>query len=187
MNNNFTNNLKRLIKKAIRHSCKMCVGENFKEYVPLSELIDYKMNQEEKLKVLICIPLMINEYVQKEYPFVDLSEITTDWTTEQILYAAESLINKIDTVKLDPNIPQYKDNTEALQKIEDIIRTGFNIKRKKDCGTCLYHYAENPNYADVIAQLKDLFKGNLEFKNMEYYTIKELQSRYQNFNKFVKD
>ena len=75
MKNNFTNNLKHLIKKAIRQSCKMCVGENFKEYVPLSELIDYKMNQEEKLKVLICIPLMINEYVQKEYPFVDLSEI----------------------------------------------------------------------------------------------------------------
>ena len=182
MRNQFTKNLQELIRKAIRSSCNMSAGENFKEYLPLSELIDYKMNQDEKLKVLICIPLMINEYVQKIYPFIDLSEITTDWTTEQIIYAASKILDKIETVKLDSEIPQYKDNTEAVQKIEDIIKKGFNVKYKKDYNKYLYEYENDPNYEKVISELKTLFDDDSAI--LKYYSIKSLQNKYKSNNLF---
>ena len=57
--------LKDIIIKIIRNVLKLRSGENFKMHVPLADLIDYKMNEEDKLKKYICITKELEIQVKK--------------------------------------------------------------------------------------------------------------------------
>jgi hypothetical protein len=82
------------VKKIIAECCG-CAGQNYKMKVPLTELIEYKFqnnrysyhkpNQDELFKMHVAAADRIVELVKVKWPFLDLTGIDVGWTAQEII------------------------------------------------------------------------------------------------------
>lgn len=132
-------NLKDPVIAIIRSVLNMSVGENFKRQVTFQELINYKIDdqnrfsRENKDNKKFAQYVGFIEELQAElkfiYPFIDLSEIDLSWTTNQLLdYILDAYftIPSISVTKVQSIREQY--NTESIA--EDIVKNMFKEKKR---------------------------------------------------------
>lgn len=96
----FREELRLDVKRAINYSLNEYRGTRFKEKLRLSDLIDDKHSNEDKRFELYVSSLHnIRSYVENIYPFLDLSELSMDWTCEELIVAClESYDEHIDKI-----------------------------------------------------------------------------------------
>lgn len=133
-------------ERMIRDACGMGYGQNYKKYVPLMELINYKIDagsvycgrnvDKNTLKFQKFVDT-IDKFVvlvASQWPFIDMDGIDLTWTSEQIVEKVIEMYGNVQPLKFDGVQPTYKDNAEDVKKIVKIIERAIGPhvnKRKK--------------------------------------------------------
>lgn len=130
----------------IRNACDIPYGQNYKRYVPLMDLINYKIdagsvygrrdmdkNTFKFQKFIDTIDTFV-VLVASKWPFIDIDGIDLTWTSEQIVEKMVEMYGSVPVLKFDGIAPPYKDNTEDVNKIIAIFEKHIGPhanKRKK--------------------------------------------------------
>lgn len=92
------------IKNIIIQSVGKHQGENFKRRLTLRELIDDKHERktvELRFEYYVGSVDMIVEWVKIKWPHIDLTGITLDWTSDQIIDLVMNALEKAPVLTLD--------------------------------------------------------------------------------------
>jgi hypothetical protein len=134
------------VEKILRAAIGIPQGENYKKYVPISDLIDYKLSRpgiriprgetadSYKFKKFIAFIDDFTVMIASQWPFLDMSTISLNWTAEQLIYKIVDMYGKVPVIQCDGIKPEYKDNTEDVKLIVKIIEDAIGPhvnKRKK--------------------------------------------------------
>jgi hypothetical protein len=98
--------LKLMVSRAIVNSLGLRKGTNYKKKIPLMNLIDDKISNEDKrFQQYVVITHKIDEYLTDRFPFLDLENIDLNWTGEELI---------------DECVRQYDVHMERVSKLPKI-------------------------------------------------------------------
>lgn len=171
------------VEDIIRNACGMTSGQNYKKYVPLMELIDYKVNANSlrqrgedketfRFKKFMEASDKIVELVASKWPFIDLEGMDLSWTSEQVVEQVVRMYATVPIRKLNEDeIPLYKDNSEEIKQIEEI---------------CLKHIGPHVNKRKKVNKTSDFKVAICEARGVE---IPQRETRWGKENDFssIKD
>jgi hypothetical protein len=94
--------MKRELKYIIAKACGFPTGENFKQKVPLAELITYKnvYDQNNQFQKYVTAIDYIISTVKLYIPCINLTGITLEWTAEQLINTVMEMYESIPEVGL---------------------------------------------------------------------------------------
>lgn len=172
--------LRILLENIIREYLNIKKGKKFKLNAPLGDLIDTKVkNNEDRLKKYICIAKELEKKIGEILPFVDLSDLTLDWTTEQLFYSIDESLKNISPIKA--KLHNYKDNTEVFKQIKDIVFEVYGKKDSKKLTEYFCNYLDTDQLNILDERLKPIFFKKEDF-NIKYYSINQLIILYRDLN-----
>lgn len=171
--------LRNLLENIIREYLNIGKGKKFKLNAPLGDLINTKVkNNEDRLKKYICIAKELEKKIGEILPFVDLSDLTLDWTTEQLFYSINESLKNIEPIKA--KLHNYKDNTEVFNQIKNITFEVYGKKDNKILTDYFCNYLDKDQINILNEKLKPILKKD-EF-DIKYYSINQLIILYRGLN-----